>query len=109
MMILAAGCRETAAFDRGATAAGRPGGGLRSSQLSAMVYLPDPVSGHYRGPRFDWSGMVGEVTCDGRQFFGSLYPKNDDPRSHDYNATGPADEFGMTSPLGYDEAGPGGT
>ena len=82
---------------------------IRSRQLAAQIYLPDSEHGLYRGPRFDWSGMIGFVECDGTKYFGSLYPQHDDPASHDYNATGPADEFGMTSPLGYDEAGPGDT
>jgi len=109
MALFAIGCSSWGPVEREINSAGRPVCWIRSRQSAAQIYLPDPEHGHYRGPRFDWSGMIGFVEFDGTKYFGSLYPHYDDTSSHDYNATGPAEEFGMTSPLGYDEAGPGDT
>jgi len=73
--------------------------------LNAKVYLPDAARGFYRGSRFDWSGIVAEVRWNGHVFFGPIHERHD-PLRHD-GAQGTPEEFGMDSPLGYDEAGAG--
>ncbi len=75
---------------------------LTNGVLTATVYLPDSENGYYRGPRFDWSGMIASVERDGHRFFGEwrMRPK---PKATD-NVVGTAGEFGIRSPLGYDEA-----
>lgn len=80
---------------------------ITSSQLSALIYLPDDQRGFYRGARFDWSGMVAQVSHRGHTFFGPLHdqPK---PDLHD-GVAGLAEEFGMFDPLGYDEVDQGGS
>jgi hypothetical protein len=108
LLLVVTGC-ATAPPPQELDAAGRPITWLRNDRLAAMIYLPDAEHGHYRGPRFDWSGMIGQVVVNDQRFFGPYLPGKDDPVSNDCNAVGPADEFGMTSPLGYDEAKPGET
>lgn len=79
---------------------------LQNDCLRVAVLLPDPVRGAYRGPRFDWSGMIARVEHGGHVFFGPWNPEPD-PSSHDGAAVGTASEFGMFTPLGFDEAAPG--
>jgi len=79
---------------------------LESPALRVRVYLPDSAEGYYRGPRFDWSGMVHSVETGGHTIFGEWKAARD-PAATD-NVVGTAGEFGMDSPLGYDESGPGG-
>lgn len=81
---------------------------LANENVSIWVYLPDAQKGHYRGKRFDWSGHLARVTWKGHIYFGP-FRKADKPRHHDANAAGPAGEFGMDAPLGYEEANPGET
>ena len=80
---------------------------LANRRMELRILLPDEVKGFYRGTRFDWSGQMLSVTCDGHSFFEPWrFPHN--PLLHDA-ASGPAEEFGMFSPLGYEEARPGET
>ena len=75
--------------------------------MQAVVFLPDAQSGYYRGPRFDWSGIVGCASLNGHTFFGEWFNRYD-PEGNDA-VTGPAEEFRHpTSELGYDDAAPGG-
>ena len=81
---------------------------LTNGRLVAEVYLPDDQHGYYRGPRFDWSGIVGCASLNGHTFFGELVLAAMTPLITDA-VTGPAEEFRHpTSELGYDEALPGG-
>ncbi len=66
------------------------------------VYLPDPETGYYRGPRFDWSGMVARAAWNGHTFFGPWKTPHK-PEALDHGI-GTAGEFGMASPLGYEGA-----
>lgn len=80
---------------------------INNERLNAVIFLPDAKRGFYRGPRFDWSGIVGCVSLNGHTFFGEWFDHYD-PSSNDA-VTGPAEEFRHpTSELGYDEASPGG-
>ena len=79
---------------------------LRAGELSALIHLPDAEHGHYRGSRFDWSGMIGEVRLGGDIFWNEWNPSPNATADHD-NATGPAMEFGMEAPVGYDDAAVG--
>jgi hypothetical protein len=72
--------------------------------IELKVSLPDPQTGYYRGTRFDWSGVVSELTFNGHSYFGQWFEQYD-PTLHDA-ITGPVEEF---SPLGYNEAVPGGS
>ena len=97
---------------------------LRSGALSVTIALPDAQRGFYRSTRFDWSGMITDVTFGTAHFYG---PWADGIASdvHDFDdserglfvgernaATGPAEEFanrdGETVP-GYNAAPAGGT
>jgi len=90
--------------------------------IQATIHTPDPVSGFYRGTRFDWSGIIGSLTYDGHNYYGPWFTKTD-PAVEDFTydgpdivvgpasaVTGPAEEF-LTNDeaLGFSEASPGGT
>jgi len=82
---------------------------LVSGDARLTVLLPDAARGYYRGPRFDWSGMVALAEWKGHTFFGSWRPAPHRPRAND-DAAGTAGEFGMgpltgnPAPVGYDDA-----
>lgn len=96
---------------------------ISNGKLEALVFLPDAKNGYYRGPRFDWAGVVGCVSLNGHKFFGEWFPRYD-PLLND-SITGPVEEFRTdddhlvpsgqkpgdlyvkTSAPGYDEAKPG--
>ncbi len=79
---------------------------IANGSMKAVVFLPDAQNGYYRGPRFDWSGVVGCASLNGHTFFGEWFNRYD-PVSNDA-ITGPAEEFRHpTSELGYDDAAPG--
>lgn len=78
---------------------------LGNDQLEMLVYLPDPNKGYYRGTRFDRSGIIGSLRV-GSHTFVQPWQETHDPTAHDA-VTGPAEEFGMESPLGYATAKPG--
>jgi hypothetical protein len=80
---------------------------LKNDKLKVKVYLPDAEKGFYRGTRFDWAGVFGEVEFAGHKIFGR-WKDTHDPTNHD-DIIGPCEEFGNTKPLGYDEAKPGET
>jgi hypothetical protein len=72
--------------------------------VHARLYLPDPESGYYRGTRFDWSGIMPELNYKGHSFISQWFKKYN-PTTNDA-VMGPAESF---SPLGYEEAAPGGS
>lgn len=55
-------------------------------------------------PAFDWSGLVSQVDCRSHTFF-CEFKEQHDPLNHD-DVCGTAEEFGITSPPSYDQAGP---
>jgi hypothetical protein len=75
---------------------------LKNDKLKVKVYLPDAQKGFYRGTRFDWAGVFGEVEFAGHKLFGP-WKDTHDPTNHD-DIIGPCEEFGMEKPLGYDDA-----
>ncbi len=85
-----------------------PKASISHGVLKAVVYLPDPKNGYYRGSRFDWSGVVGCLAYKGHSYFGVWFPHYD-PYLHDA-ITGPVEEFRTAndSALGYDQARRGG-
>lgn len=84
-----------------------PKASLSNGVLSAVVYLPDPANGYYRGSRFDWSGVVPCLAYQGHTYFGVWFPHYD-PLLHDA-ITGPVEEFRPADGVawGYDQAKPG--
>jgi hypothetical protein len=79
---------------------------LKVQGAEVTVFTPDPEKGFYRGSRFAWAGVIKDLKFGGHTLFGPWKDKHD-PRNND-DITGPAEEFGMHSPLGYDEAAVGG-
>jgi hypothetical protein len=85
-----------------------PKASISNGQVNAVVYLPDPKTGYYRGTRFDWSGVVGCLAYKGHTYFGVWFPKYD-PYLNDA-ISGPVEDFRSAdaeSSLGYDQAKPG--
>ncbi|MBR9909649.1 MAG: hypothetical protein GYB33_04750 [Gammaproteobacteria bacterium] len=78
---------------------------LNNDTLRMVLYLPDRESGFYRGTRFDWSGMIERVEYAGHRFYQPFQAQHN-PYGHDH-VSGPAEEFGMDNPPGFDEAAAG--
>ncbi len=78
---------------------------LANDRVKMVVYLPDAKTGRYRGPRFDWSGMIARVAYSGHTFFGE--PVREGSAEYRYSAVGPAEEFRARGHRSFDEAGPG--
>lgn len=76
---------------------------ITNGLVKARLYLPDQQNGYYRASRFDWAGVIFELTYNGHHYFGPW--RDHDPMVHDA-ITGPVEYF---EPLGYDEAKPGET
>ena len=80
---------------------------LSNDTVKMRLYLPDANQGYYRGVRFDWSGLIFRAGWGKHRFYDE-FRKGGDPKGHDH-VCGPAEEFSMEDPPGYDEAKPGQT
>lgn len=78
---------------------------LENEQLAVTVYVPNHRYGYYRSSRFDWSGMIGHVKHRGHVFYTDWQTPHD--AGNPEHGIGPAEEFGMEDPLGYEQAKPG--
>lgn len=89
--------------------------------LEVQVFLPDAEKGFYRGPRFDWAGMIGSLRYRGHDFYVPWFTvMSPGVRDYEYRdgqviaspwtaANGPVEEFNAEGgALGYAEAAPGG-
>jgi hypothetical protein len=95
---------------------------ISNGVIEATIHTPDPVSGFYRGTRFDWSGIIGSLKYAGHNYYGPWFTKTD-PSIKDYiyqgadivagpcsAVTGPAEEFSTNDEgLGFSEASAGAT
>ena len=84
---------------------------LSNGLIRAEVYIPGRGA-YYRGPRFDWSGMIARVTYKGHTFFRQWKTPHDPLDQED--GIGTAEEFGcgfegMPSPMDYRTASVGQT
>jgi hypothetical protein len=92
---------------------------ISNGEITAKMYLPDATKGYYRSTRFDWSGAIYSLTFKGHEFYGIWYDRVD-PKVVNWvfqeseivsgpcsALAGPVNEF--ETPLGWDEAKPGGT
>ncbi len=84
-----------------AAADGYPRLRLDNGVVAMSIFLPDPHAGYYRGTRFDWSGIIERVDYRGHRFYAPLH-ENHDPNGHDH-VSGPATEFAMFAPMGFEE------
>ncbi|MBN2506320.1 MAG: hypothetical protein JXQ71_06465 [Verrucomicrobia bacterium] len=105
-----------------ATASPVPQAEIAHGPIRARLYLPDAAAGYYRGTRFDWSGVVGDLEYGGHRYYPPWFQRTD-PKVHDFiyeggdivagpctAITGPAEEFSSGGKaLGFDEAKAGGT
>ena len=75
---------------------------MENKHLAVEIVRPDSDSPH-KGPRFEWCGMVRQVTLDGKHTFCRAVDKNVDKIN---DGCGLAEE--CAEPLGFDEAAEGG-
>lgn len=81
---------------------------IKSSTITAKLYLPDAERGYYRGTRFDWSGQIYSLRAGNHEYFGQWFDRYD-PKLHDA-IMGPVEEFrSEDGGLGYAAAPAGGT
>lgn len=84
---------------------------ISNGLVETSVFIPDPEKGFYRSTRFDWSGMIWQLTYKGHTYF---VPRNlsHDPLNNEHGMS-LAEEFSIGSnrhiPQGYIEAKPGDT
>jgi len=93
---------------------------LDNGVIHATVDLPNAVRGSYRGTRFDWSGVISDLTFAGHSYYGPWFTKKnanvadfiyDGPNITAGNCsaiTGPVEEFVTEdgSGLGFRRASP---
>ncbi len=87
---------------------------LSNGAVELTVYLPDAEKGYYRERRFDWSSIAGGLVYKKHDWFEDWRGEPHVPCGVIDDGSGPSSEFGSGSlgtppPLGFDEAGPGGT
>lgn len=82
-----------------------PAVAIGNGLVSAILFMPDPVRGYYRGTRFDWSGAVADLRVGGHSYFGRWFPGYD-PKKHDA-IPGPVQDY--VTGQGFDAAAIGGT
>lgn len=63
------------------------------------IQIQEPGSS-YKRSRFDWSGICQEIILDGKHTFCSQEATEEDPGTEGIGLT---DEFGITTPIGYDQ------
>lgn len=81
-----------------------PASEISNGIITAKLLLPDANTGYYRGVRFDWSGVISDLTYKEHHYFGKWFEKYE-PTLHDA-IMGPVDAY---DPIGYDNAKPGGS
>lgn len=74
---------------------------LQNDRLKVEIGRPGAL---YEGPRFDWTGMIAQVTLDGVHTFCA---RQDDGLSK-LAGIGLCNEFGLSKPVGYEESEIGG-
>ncbi len=79
---------------------------LRLGDTVVTIALPDAQLGYYRGPRFEWGGMVTQVAWRGHTIFTELKIPHDPPKPD--HASGACEEFGIDAVDGYEAAPVGG-
>ena len=70
--------------------------------IDCDIYLPDVEKGYYRGPRFDWGGVMSNMEYKNHSYFGKWYEKYDSTNLD--HIMGPVEAF---DPIGHKEARPG--
>jgi hypothetical protein len=102
-------------------AADHPQAEISNRLVRAKLYLPDSAAGFYRGTRFDWSGVVGNLEAQGHTYFAEWFKAHDPavldvafvPALEGFAAgtpsagLGPVEEF--SRPIGYEDAEAGGS
>lgn len=73
---------------------------ITSGRLSVHVAKPGSV---YAGPRFDWTGLVTQVTLDGSHTFCTTESAAGDDTAGSTGGIGLCNEFGLQTPIGFTE------
>lgn len=77
---------------------------ISNGLISAHLYLPNSTDGYYRAVRFDWAGIIADLTYNGHNYYGQWF-KNYAPLKDDA-IMGPVESF---DPLGYNQVKKGGS
>ncbi len=81
---------------------------LSNQHASVLLMKADEALAFNTASRFDRAGMVLLArTAAGHAYFGPIIDRDRHDPGRDDHVAGTAGEYGMTSPLGYEEAGPG--
>ncbi len=56
---------------------------IANKLVRVKLYLPDAVSGFYRGTRFDWSGVIADLQYAGHSYYGPWFTQTD-PKVPDF-------------------------
>ena len=94
---------------------------ISNGLVKAKLYLPDSGSGFYRGTRFDWSGVIYSLECNGHSYFAPVVQDSRPGSPRHRIQTGikrlrrrhPKCKHGsrrreFSNPIGYNEAAVGG-
>ncbi len=76
---------------------------LTNGIISVLIFLPDSTNGYYRGARFDWGGIIGQVNYKSHTYFQEWKGYNETLNygiRDVHKGTGTCEEFRI--PLGYD-------
>jgi len=81
---------------------------ITNGKVTAVIMLPDPTNGFYRGVRFDWAGSVACATVNGHKFWGEWFAPAPYNATRSDGVMGPAEEFRVAD-SSLDHTGPNGT
>ncbi|MCL5744448.1 MAG: hypothetical protein M1541_11075 [Acidobacteria bacterium] len=65
------------------SAASPPEAEITNGVIRVRLYLPDAKTGFYRGTRFDWSGVIGDLEYAGHSYYPQWFQRSD-PSVHDF-------------------------
>ncbi|MBN1295125.1 MAG: hypothetical protein JXB48_25045 [Candidatus Latescibacteria bacterium] len=82
---------------------------LTNGQVSCSVFLPDREQGFYRSTRWEWSGMIWQLTYKGHTYFSERSNCTPHDPLNNEHAMSTAEEFGILDAIRFDEAKPGET
>jgi hypothetical protein len=74
---------------------------LKNNRICVEIARPGSI---YQGSRFDWTGWIINVTLDGKHTFTAHESEHSGVGS---GGSGLCNEFGLLTPLGYDDCAPG--
>lgn len=77
---------------------------LSNGLVDTSVFLPKPGKGFYRGTRYEWSGMIWQLTYRGHTFFMPRHDQQPHDPTHPDHGMSLAEEFRMGSRTSFSSA-----